>query len=680
MWSFMVAFRFSLCYNFSMRKSFIVFAALSVAPLCVAQHPEVVPMPAEMAAAVGLTQEEADIYSSLALLQQDTEAYLALGNLSGLASLSGLPEEALGEVSVVESAALGLGTGSANMLRQALPLYRVLAMADSLSELSSNWAAAAHEQAAAVIRTQGLQQLQEANDQMIDAVAAWRMAPAYAVVTVREEGREMLPSLQQGLLSELRAGEGAESVEQGDWHGARFRISENDIQELLAGADLTALQKVKLEGALSKLSLQVLVKVRDRSLVVAVCSDAADLSLAATPADSVLVTDKVAFLKQQNNPLVGSYLPAELNNACRELNLQATQSLAGFATGVFKTLSAESASDAGKYQNAVAAIATLLALTEKHSPAEDAPTTLLLWEDGNLHLDIVGDANGARFAAAESVALPMNDKTFFTFTCDPIQKATSCDAAVVLQVCETLANGVSATLNADAQMQTQMVMEQYHLFDPERETLGRALLTWKNAFTGRVAMVADAAGSVPASLFGGSPAQMVTVPRVAVAAGVAERADIEKGRALFMQAVEQGMSKMGMPKEQFGELPMAETTSGTATLYSLAMPMCCQGFSPTVAVSDKTWSLSSAAELAAALADGAISPAAGEGQATFSFIPQPVAELLESAAALDPQNADLAEAAEVAAAVSSAVSQMSGTITLSADDLMHLHVEVKLNH
>lgn len=663
-----------------MKKTHIILTVLSVVPLCGAQNLEVVPMSADTAAAVGLAQQEADIHSSLALLPQDTETYMALGNLPGAAKLAGMPAEALGEASVVESVALGLGAGTANMLRQALPLYRALAMSESLSELSSNWAAAAHEQAAAVIKAQGLQQLQEANDQMIDAVASWRTAPVYAVVTVREEGREMLPALQQGLLSELCADDGTETVVQGDWQGARFRISAEDIQEMLAELDLTALQKVKLEGALSKLSLQVLVTVRNRSLVVAVCSDAADVNLAATPADSVLGTDKTAFLKQQHNPLAGSYLPAELNNVCRELNLQTTQSLAGFATGVFKTLSAESAPDAVKYQETVAAIAALLEQTEKHSPAADAPTTLLLWEDGDLHLDIAGDANGARFAAAESVALPTNDKTFFSFTCDPIVGTPTCDGASLLRACETLAHGVAATLNTDAQMQVQGLMEQYHLFDSEKETLGSAILTWKNAYTGRIAVVADAAGSVPASLMGGSPAQMVSVPRVAIAAGVAQRADIEKGRALFMQAVEQGMTKMGMPKEQLGALPMAESVSGAATLYSLALPMCCPGFSPTVGVSDKTWSLSSSAELAAAVADGAVSPAAAEGQATFCFMPKPVAALLTDAAALDPQNADLAEAAGAAQMFSSVVSQISGTVTLSADDLMHLHVDVKLRH
>lgn len=664
-----------------MKKTLILLSALTVAPLCRAQNLEVVPMPADTAAAVGLAQQEADISTSLALLPQNTEAYMAFGNLPGAAKLAGLPAEALGEASVVESAALGLGAGSAEMLRQALPLYRVLAMSESLSEMCSNWAAAAHEQAAAIIKAQGLQQLQEVNDQMIEAVASWRTAPAYAVVTLHEEGREMLPSLQQGLLSELRAGDGTESVSQGDWQGARFRIPAEDIQALLADLDLTALQKVKLEGALRKLSLQVLVTVHDRSLVVAVCSDAADLSLAATPADSVLTADKAAFLKEQRNPLAGGYLPAELSNACRELNLQTSQSLAGFATGVFKTLVAESAHpDAVKYQEAVAAVAALLAQTEKCSPAVDAPSTLLLWEDGDLHLDIVGDANGARFVAAESLTLPTNDKTFFSFTCDPIAGTSTWDGAALLSACENLLNGVTATLNTEAQMQGQGLMAQYHLFDSEKETLGSACQTWKNAFTGGVSMVADAAGAVPASFVGGSPAQMVSVPRVAIAAGVAERADIEKGRALFMQAVEQGMTKMDIPKSQLGSLPMAESVSGSATLYSLALPMCCPGFSPTVGVSDKTWSLSSAAELAAALADAAVIPAAAEGRATFCFIPKPVAELLNEAAALDPQNEDLAGAAGAAQMFSSAVSQISGVITLSADDLMHLHVDVKLNH
>lgn len=661
-----------------MKKTLIILTALSVAPLCGAQNLEVVPMPADTAAAVGLAQQEADMHSSLALLPQGTESYLALGNLPGAAKLAGMPAEALGEVSVVESAAVAFGSGTAQMLRQTLPLYRVLVASDSLSDLASGWADVATEQAAAVIKTQEEQQAQEAVDKMIETLASWHTAPVYAVVTVREEGREMLPALQQEVLAALTEEEGAEAVEQGAWKGVRFRLPDEEIQAVLAGEELTALQKAKLEASLRKLQLQVVVTVRDRALVVALCADPAELNLPDAPAASVAAGEKAAFLKAQPNPLAAAYMSADLGNVCRELNMQSMQGLAGFVTGVFKTLGAENASPV--YQQAAAAVGTLMELMQKQNPAADAPSTLLMWEDGDLHLDLTGDANGARFVAAESVALPTNDKTFFSFTCDPMVGTPTCDSAALLSACETLAQGVTATLNADAQMQVQGLMEQYHLFDSEKETLGSALLAWKNAYTGRVAVVADAAGSVPASLMGGSPAQMVSVPRVAIAAGVAERADIEKGRALFMQAVEQGMTKMGMPKDQLGALPMAETTSGSATLYSLALPMCCPGFSPSVGVSDKTWSLSSSAELAAALADGAVSPAAAEGQATFCFMPKPVAALLADAAALDPQNEDLAEAAGAAQMFSSLVSQISGTITLSADDLMHLHVDVKLKH
>lgn len=663
-----------------MKKSLLFLTALTAAPLCSAQNLEVVPMPADTAAAVGLAQQDADLRSSLSLLPQDTEAFLALGNLPGMAQLAGMPTEALGEASLVESAAIGLGNGTAQMLHQALPLYRALAVADSLSDMADAWAAAAQEQAAATIRTQMTQQSQEANDRMIESLAAWHTAPLYAVVTVKEEGRELLPALQQGLLQELCAEEGAEPAELGDWKGASFRLSEEDIQELLEENELTALQKVKLDGALHRLSLKLFVTIHNRSLVVALCSDPADLKPAVSPAASLSAEAKTSFLNAQHNPLAAMYLPAELCNACRELNMQTTQSLAAFATGVFKTLGTQGSPLADAYQQAATAVSSLVEQTARHCPAVDAPTTLLLWEDGDLHLELVRDAGGARFAAAESVALPTNDKTFFTFTSDPIQGASACDAAAGLQACETVANGVTATLNADAQMQAQMAMAQYHLFDSEKETLGAACLAWKNAFTGRVALVADAAGSVPASLFGGSPAQMVAVPRVAIAAGVAERADIEKGRTLFMQAVEQGMMKMNMPKEQLGELPMAETTSDSATLYSLALPMCCPGFSPTVAVSDKTWSLSSAAELAGALAGGAVTPAAAEGKATFCFSPAPVAELLKAAVALAPENEDLADAAAAADVVSSVISSVSGTATTTADDLLHLHVDVKLKH
>lgn len=662
-----------------MKKSLVILTALSLAPLCGAQNPEVVPMPAEMAAAVGLAQQEADIRSALALLPRDTESYLALGNLPGYVSVAGMPQEMLGEASVVESAAVAFGGGSAQMLRQALPLCRVMAVSDSLSELASGWASAATEQAASVIKNQEQQQSQEAEDKMIESLAAWHTAPVYAVLTVREEGRAMLPALQQNVLAALTETEGAEAVEQGAWKGARFRLPEEEIQAVLAEEpQLTALRKAKLEDALRRLQLQVVVTVRDHALVVALCSDPAELHLPEAPDASVAAGEKAAFLKAQHNPLAAAYLSPELINACRELNMQTMLGLAGFVTGVFKTLGAENASPV--YQQAAAAVGTIMEMTQKHNPAADAPSTLLLWEDGALHLDLTGDANGARFAAAESVALPTNDKTFFTFTCDPIQGTPACDAAALLNACETLANGVTATLNPDAQMQAQMVMAQYHLFDSEKEILASACEAWKSAFTGSFSFVADAAGSVPASLLGGSPAETVMVPRVAMNLGVAQRADIEKGRSLFMQAVKQGMAKVGADETALDTVPMAETKADSATLYSLALPMCCPGFSPTVAVTDKTWSLSSSVELATAVAKSSVIPAAAEGKASFSFSPAPMAALLKAAAALDAENKDLADAAAAADAVSSVISTVSGTATTTADDLMHLRVDLTLKH
>lgn len=664
-----------------MKKSFLILTALCAAPLCGAQNLEVVPMPAATAAAVGLPAQSADICAALALLPQNTEAYMAVGNLPGFLKLVGMNAEDAGEeAAVVESAAVAFGAGSADMLRQFAPLYRGLASADTISELAENWAEMAHERAAAVIAAQQQEQSKEEIDKAIEALAAWHTAPVYAVLTVREEGREMVAGLQQMILDELSEEEGVEAVENGEWKGIRVRIPAEEIEDMIDCEDLTALQKVKLEGALAKLSLQVMVTVRDRALVLAVCADASELALADTPATSVLTSGQAAFALAQSNPLVAAYMPASVCNACRTLNLQPLQSVAGFATGVFKTLGAGSAPAAASYQKAVTAVAALCEQMEKQSPEVDAPSTLLLWEDGDLHLDVVADANGSRFTPAEGIALPTSDKTFFIFDSDPVQGKTPCDAAALLSACETLTEGLAATLNEDASDMAQGAMAQYHLFDSEKEMLGSACTTWKNAFTGRVSMVADAAGSVPASLLGGSPAEMVTVPRVAIAAGVAERADIEKGRAIFMDALGKGMEKVGMEASMLDELPVAESKSGAATLYSLALPVCCPGFSPSVAVTDKTWSLSSSAELGSAMVGAAPVPAAAEGKATFCFTPAPVAELLAAAAAADTENEDLAEASEAAQMVASFISQISGTVTLSADDLMHLRVDVKLNH
>lgn len=661
-----------------MKKSLLILAALGTAPLFAAHQ---VVVPAAPAASASLHADSC-VAGSLALLPQNAEGFVAVGNLPGALSLAGMTPDAVGPVGEIESLAIGFGEGSSDALRRVAPLYTALTLDDSMESIATSWAAAAHGYATDVIAKQWKQQSQDGVDQMLASLASFRFAPLYGVVTVTENGRPLLNEMQQSMLQELQDDPSVEPVEIGPWKGGRLTIPAEEIAEILDDADdLTALQKVKMGESLRKFSLYALCCVQNRSAVFVVCSDPAEIALAATPADSVLSTSKVSFLKPTLNPLMAAYLPAALNNSCQELNMAPLRCLNGFATGVFKTLGAgEVSGPVAPYQKAVEALSVLGAQLE--GAAFTKPTTLLLWNDKDVHLDIVADARGTQFIPSAKAVLPVSDKTVFFMDSDATQGGKTIDVPAVMDACEKLAEGVAATLAPEGQQEVQAVMAQYHLFDSEKAMLGSALAAWKEAFTGQVSLVVDAAGTVPASLFGGSPVAEIPVPRVAVNAGVADRSKIGEGSDAFMKAVTQGIEKMGEDTAVLDTVPVSVSQSGAATMHMLALPMCCPGFSPTVAISDKTWSLSSSASLASAWAQAAVQPASAEGKAVFSFAPAPLAGMFSGLAASDLPGVDkqeFAEAAEAAAEISSVISSVSGTMTTPGDGCLHLHVDVKMN-
>lgn len=654
-----------------------MMTALCVAPLCGAQEVGA-PQPQVAGAVVSQAPATSDIAAALALMPQDAEAFVALGNLPGCLKLFGKTTEELGDDGKLQSAALVLGHGSSDALRQTLPIFSLLTSEEALENIAGSWATCAHHHAAEVIAKQLEQQDQEGTDQAIAAFSELRLAPIYGVVTTREGGCEMFEELQQELLESADSDPACETVEIGAWKGVHATFSEQEIAEMIEDSEtLTPLQKAKMAEALRKVSLYVLCTVQDNAAVFVVCTDPAQAQLAATPADSLLATPKVAFMGQQVNPIFASYLPAPLCNTLSAINKAPLHSLIGFASGVFKTLGAESSAPAA-YQGAAEALATLNTFIEV--PEMDQPMTMMLWEDGDIHFSLDADARGCRFVPTPSVALPVTEQTIFTFECDPTVGGPQRDFSSLVTVCEKLAEGVAATLAEENQAQAQAMLTQYHVFDSEKALLGSSLTSWGEAFNGQSSVLIDASGAVPASLFGGSPVDTVPVPRLAVCAGLQDRSKLGVGSDAFMQALTQGMEKLNQDPAMLAQVPVSVTQSGAISMHMLALPVCCPGFSPTVAISDQTWSLSSSAELAKALAGGEVRPAAAEGKASFCFRTKPVADLLLSLASSDVSSPGMKNAAGVAQAVSSCVSSVCGTVTTTEDDVMHVRVDVNLQH
>lgn len=651
-----------------MRMSLLFLALLGLAPLAVAQEASApVPMPAA-------SMVQSCPLSALAYLPQDCEAYVAIGNAGEAAGrLAKLPEE-LHEAADVESCAVGLSAGSEAALRSALPVLHLAETHQTDESLASLWTEAAHEVPARILSEQYAQHAAEDIDQAISALEHWHPAPLYAVVTFRAEAADKAGELQRRLTEELRRSQRGESIAQGEWQGVRLHVS----PDMADNPSLSLLQKARLRAALEHFSLCVVSTVREHSLIVCVCADPTEAQPACSPVSSVLAADSAVFVHAAPHaPLAAGYMTPALLNLRRDAHLQTMRSLAGFATGVFKTLSVEDAPAAAVYQGAVNAVTALQEQTEKSCPAVDAPAQFLVWEEEGRVLRVAAtyDACGTRYRAAEGCALPTDAETILTLESDPTENPNRPDVRAVLRACEALAEGAAETLDNERREQAQHALMQYRFFAEEQAALGKAAETCAEALTGKWVLVADGKGQVPAALLGGSPAHMVIIPRVALRVGVRDVRLLETAGAQGLSAVEQGLAKLGVEAPPWQDIPLTHTQEGAVTLHSLALPMCCPAFSPSAVVAEHALVLGSSAELSLQLAQAPLRSAAGEGCTSFRFRAPALASLLQRMAAEDVR---MQESAAQAALFASLISEVSGRLTTTAaDDLLHLNLEIR---
>lgn len=616
----------------------------------------------------------AGLQAALAVLPRETEAYAAWGKQAGTDKVlfNAFAEGDDAKVEI-EGMAVGFGAGSAASWTQLLPFFHVLDFQHTEASWAEIWAALAHENRAPLISRQWEQHRQEDWDRAIEALSRCRIAPIYGVLTVNPAMADKLPALQQSLVASFCRAEGAEPAEYNEWKGARLHLPAT----LLPEDNLTMLQAVRLREAAARLSLSLLCTVRGNALIVVLCSDAAEAQPAVSEVSSVLAGEASAVLRRHENPLLLASVSPALQNLQREAALQTLHSMAGFATGVFKTLTVEDAPSKQIYSSAVGAVGTWVAEWEKLTPEVDAPLTLVAWADGDWHIECRADACGARFTAEPGACLPDGENAFFTLVCDPVRGRAVPDAAAMLRSCEAVVEGVAETLNNRDRESWNMLLMQYRLFSTEQAAFSEGLQACGRAFSGKWALWADGKGVVPGSLLGGSPVQMVPVPRVALLAGVRQRSELDAAWNSLCDGARRTLDKVGGDAAAIGNLPIAVSSAGEATLYSLSLPMCCPDFSPSVAVHDKAWVASSSAALGAELAKLPQEAAKTPAGASFCFRPKKLSVLLRSMQQADETAEDLAEAAKEVEDFAEAVREISGRFTISDDDVLHLHVDIK---
>ncbi len=596
----------------------ILLMAATVAPLSAQEPPPVAPAEPTVAAPSPADQRAAKL-GALALLPKDAADFVVLadvgGNVARLAggccpcdaSSGGVPAELL----AIDNIALANTAASAPSLAAAAQFASSMCGAGMAAGTVDGWIEVASGAALEALRQVGDPRACE--EKLIADVKAFipsvKVAPQYAVVTCKPGGENVLEKMFNQAVQRLadEAGKHENSLEKVEGNGftgvkldfAKALEEENDVTPAL-------------REALAGRAVYVLLRLQGNALIGVICENPEEISLASTPADSMLATDAVA----EADPVLAKDLLGllrvspelqALGNA--PSSSAAVRAFASVISSVFNQLAEKDAAHQAAYAKAAAGVNALAAQYAAFMPASSQPATLQLWCDKGLHAVFSCDALGSSYKPAPLKHAAMADApdTFVYAESTPCSwGATQLPSfEVVLTSLLDVAQGVAETLDASGREESLSYCKGIAQFLPELCAFSSAAGTVGSGLDGSWTVVMDSSqGHMPA-VFGGGAEATVSFPRLSVAAGVSDRSKLGDGWNAFVKAAGQVIGKLGGDPASVGMLPIVPANVGAATTYKVALPFFTPDFVPSLAVSDDTLAIGTSDRLNAQLATAA---------------------------------------------------------------------------
>ena len=325
---------------------------------------------AAQVAEINKAESRAQAYPALAYLPKNTTTYLT-GNVTEFVNvinkLAGqnivqLPPDA----KVVETFAIGITDGSEKVLSDALAIVKQ-------------------------IKTAIMEGQQPDPAQLIKpaADALRNLKPIYLVITCPTEAEAKATADQLSALGNLAKMEVPflKTSQQGAWSIISCTISE--IPQELSNIDLSAC---------GDLTISIATCTQGKAVIMALTANPAELQAPATAADSVLATTHADALDDAvtGKGLAALTISPNLANALRDYTVEYMKS----AISIYNTMALHAGQTEG-VQELIAAGNTLINFWEKLAPHTKHPYSITLWQDGDIHLTLQGDANGLEFSSAQ---------------------------------------------------------------------------------------------------------------------------------------------------------------------------------------------------------------------------------------------------------------------------------------
>lgn len=379
-----------------------LIAATAALPLGAQATAPAAPAAVTAPAADSLLQQRAAAHPALAAIPADAEFVLSIDNIGTAAE--GLAKLGLLDASDVELArqpkgiSLALSPQFVSQFADLIPLYADFnAMSIQLAkDISAESDTVELESQVEAIQSQITGKLAAAVKK-IDKVG-----PVYAVLSMDSQYNADLAASYDQVLQEFKGSESVEYVEINGLKGFKLTAQIPDSDEELK----------ELAAALNGRSIYILSKLVGDTLVIGLAENPEDIRPAATPAESILATDKLAkgdkALGQRS--YLSCYSGANLVNTLMKMN-----KIGPTLDGLWQAIQATYLKRLKPETAAACARGVEMAMTElkklDKSQAAKHPAFAHLWQDDSaIHFELEEDACGYSYEPAKSLASGLDTK------------------------------------------------------------------------------------------------------------------------------------------------------------------------------------------------------------------------------------------------------------------------------
>ncbi len=600
------------------------------------------PCPATPSAAA-MAERRAAVFSSLAPLPAELSSFFVLcdfgGNLTRLTESGAFPELQVTESDkALDGIAIASSRANAGSCKAAAQITANIFSWLLVDRAARSWMQRANDTTADIIRDEALSLLDDWENEAIALLPEVRIHPVY-MVTSYKQGKEELRSREyQSQLMALHALCAAESNIERVEHVPGFA----GIRCSWPATDESSDKFNRaVDSELAGRFVYILLREEGNAIVTVVCEEPSEIQLAATPAESVLATELLAEADAQldRGMIALGRTEGEFLSMSGMVTTEILRKLGTTAAHVFAALGRSDERNSEAYSRAATACEGIVTRLSPLLRPDEKPSTLKIWHDEDLHLQLSIDAQGAAFTPAPLRHMDrMHDgNTILYAAMSPISGgATLPSPRELMEATLAIAPAFAHSLSPRHRARLEKDMRDLGPYLPALGGIADALHAISIGLDGNAALIVDAVPSTVPGIFvpeGESSSRRLTalLPRLALSIGVDDRSKLSEGWDGLLASCAAIGAQWGYDPNALGMLPIVPTEQGEGTTYTLSLPIFTPECVPTLSVSGNSLIAGSSRSLNNSLMSSATGGAVFEG-AFFIVRFRPLAASLNSLA------------------------------------------------